>query len=416
MRSVAVVTVVAVGFFATPAFGFAPTPTTPVWKQRQSQSFGSKGLLRSASVSDSDNSEHVNVQVFDSAFSPVVCEVLHALAVEHSFRADSDTCVFVRPPFNTKPLTPLEHAMDSALTALNDTSRTVEYWNREEYMNIEAHADIDENSLEDEGVLRCPKAAHILYLKIKPGLRGPTCVFPEKQVGWGLHKQQQQQQDNNVVDLVTVPAVQGRILRFPGSSMHAVPFPAHRWLMTDEEEKALVKEEQEEEDYEDDYEDDEDENDDYEEEEEEQDEEIERSVLLFNTWSDDVAPPLGATADYTTSDFPEGIELDDGMDSPDAREAQRLAEWEADYGVNAERLRCNPLLEWREESILSIIDGEEAETNEVELPEMKIRVNLMGEENRRVHPTKTARLDGPVESLRDALEQKTRVTRFGLRE
>ena len=89
----------------------------------------------------------------------------------------------------------------------------VEYWSRSQYINLDAHADIDENTLKDEGVLRCPRHGHVLYLQIansdvepskdherssaestsatttiseeeKQSRMGPTVVFNRK-VAWG---------------------------------------------------------------------------------------------------------------------------------------------------------------------------------------------------------------------------------------
>jgi hypothetical protein len=190
-----------------------------------------------------------DVQVYDSAFSPLTCEVLHALCVEQSLRVDGDTYIFWRPPFHKRPLTPLEHAIDSALTALDDPSRTVEYWSRTEYMNIDAHVDIAEMELEEDGILRVPKVSHVLYLKVLASLSSegcPTCVFPGKQVGRSLEDNNDEKAGADV-ELVTVPAVQGRIVKFPGDAMHAVPCPSDRWLLTREDEMALRAEEQEEE-------------------------------------------------------------------------------------------------------------------------------------------------------------------------
>ncbi|KAL7459967.1 hypothetical protein ACHAWC_011801 [Mediolabrus comicus] len=42
----------------------------------------------------------------------------------------------------------------------------VEYWSRSNYINLDAHSDIDENTLKEEGVLRCPRHGHVLYLQI----------------------------------------------------------------------------------------------------------------------------------------------------------------------------------------------------------------------------------------------------------
>jgi hypothetical protein len=268
--------------------------------------------------------------------------------------------------------------MDSALSALNDESKLVEYWSREEYMNIDTHVDIDERILEDEGQLVAPSSSHVLYLEVN--VRGPTCVFPSKRVGWTL----EDEKPNATVDLVIVPAVQGRILRFPGSAMHAVPCPSDRWLMTEEDETRLRAEEQA---------DDEDEDfDGFDEEEkvDDEEEEIERSVLLFNTWPDDRPPPLGAK-------------------SCGHYEERLVREWEEDYGVDAELIRCSPTSDWREKFLTK-----EAAVNTEESQQNQIRVNLMGNENRRVYPDKTVRLKGPVRELREALEQKDEAIWFRL--
>lgn len=54
----------------------------------------------------------------------------------------------------------------------------VEYWSRSQYINLDAHADIDENTLKDEGVLRCPRHGHVLYLQIV-NCDGVTCEEEE---------------------------------------------------------------------------------------------------------------------------------------------------------------------------------------------------------------------------------------------
>jgi hypothetical protein len=311
----------------------------------------------------------VDVQIYDNTFSSLACKVIHSLAVENSFRVDSETSYFLRPPWSERPLTPLEHAIDSALSALNDESKLVEYWSREEYINIDAHVDVDERMFEDEGQLAVPSSSHVLYLQVN--VTGPTCVFPSKRVGWGL----QDENPKAAVDLVIVPAVQGRILRFPGSVMHAVPCPADRWLMAEEDETKLRAEEEA---------DDEDEDSDgFDEEEKDVDEEegIERSVLLFNTWPLDGPPPLSAQSR--------------GYD-----DEQLVREWEKVYGVNAELIRCNPASDWRKKFLVkeATAKNEESQTNH-------ILVSLMGNENRRVYPDQTVRLTGPVRELRKALEQ-----------
>jgi hypothetical protein len=399
-------------FFTTVAFGFNPTSILP-----------SSRLLRQASASNNRYPYHSlaiplrashnplpdldldqDVQVYDGTFSLVACQVIHGLALVHSMASNSDTCIFLRPPFNQTALTPLEHAMDSALTALNDTSgNIVEYWARDEHMNIDAHVDIDENALEEEGDIRYPEVAHILYLEVKKGLVGPTVVFPGKRVGWGVD-----QSADTVVGMVTIPAVQGRILRFPGSAMHTVPCPVDRWLLTDEEEYILRYEEDHEDDDDEDYED-EDDDEAEEEEDEEDDEEVERSVLLFNVWSSEGPPPRHVKTGFATavSDNEEG-------------EKGLVEEWEEDYGVDAAWIRCNPASEWRRTNIQregtelpQEVNEDEVVTNVGQLA----RVHLMGEQNRRLHDEKMVLFDVPDRQvLQDALHQELKVTHLRLME
>jgi hypothetical protein len=409
-------TTVLLGIFATVALGLKSTPILPSSRRQApwtSSSIHQSLAIRATAAAHRPSPDWNNddVQVYDAAFSPVACKVIHALALEHSLASNSDTCIFLRPPFNVTALTPLEHAMDSALTALNDTSgRIVEYWSRDEYMNIDAHVDIDENALEEDGILRYPEVAHILYLEVKKGMRGPTCIFPEKRIGWGVDHQ------STVVDLVPlvmVPPVQGRIVRFPGSVMHTVPCPVNRWLLTDEEEQTLryeeVNEDDDDEDYyeDDDDDDDDDREDDYDDDEEEDDEEVERSVLLFNTWSDEGPPPRDVKTGYETA-----LSISEG-------EQRLIEEWEQDYGVDANWIRCNPVSKWNSRTIVESKDCTK-ETNE-EGGDSKVqpvaRVHLMGEQNRRLYSEKMARFHVPDKHVfQDALNQELEVTRLHLKE
>lgn len=328
-----------------------------------------------------------NVEIIENVFNPAACEMLHYLAIEHNERTNDGSSLFTRPPHNKRPLTPIEHAIHSALTEMGDNTKRVEFWSREEYMNIDTHADIDETMLEDEGRVRCPETSHILYLQVKEGLRGPTCVFPNEKSGWGLN-------EGDGKDLVIVPAVEGRILRFPGSAMHSVPKPPHRWLLSREEEKQLRDEEKccEEDDDDDEFYDD----------DEFEDEEIERSVLLFNTWSDDEPPPIGVTGDIATGALPEGIELskEDSAAYLKSQDEQIFAEWKEDYGINFERVGSNPASEW---SVIEIVHKQCDQTE-------PLHVSLMGMEKRRLFPKKSAQLLGPIEEIKLALTEKHQAT------
>ncbi len=96
----------------------------------------------------------------------------HELTLESVWQSCNGSFVFHRSGNGTeleKKLTPIDSTIDWILTSLNDTSLIVEYWSRRDYINMDAHADIDEDTLKDEGVLRCPRNSHVLYMQIANG-------------------------------------------------------------------------------------------------------------------------------------------------------------------------------------------------------------------------------------------------------
>ena len=125
----------------------------------------------------------------------------------------------------------------------------MEYWSRQEWKHIEAHADVDEKLAAGGGPLRYPEHGHVLYLEVGPKVQGPTCVW-----------------EGGAFDgaMTTVPAVPGRVLRFQGKLQHAVPRPADVWLSP-----FVISQSGSAEDF-------------------------VRSVVLFNCWEE---PPLDVTAD-----------------------------------------------------------------------------------------------------------------------
>mmetsp|Transcript_24550 Transcript_24550/g.28423 ORF Transcript_24550/g.28423 Transcript_24550/m.28423 type:complete len:159 (+) Transcript_24550:255-731(+) len=94
----------------------------------------------------------------------------------------------------------------------NNRRQYVEYWTRQEWRHIEAHADVDEHRAKehDSRILpsttvpntnnedddqhhasasasyRYPTKGHVLYLQVGTKVRGPTCVFPNIQTGGEL--------------------------------------------------------------------------------------------------------------------------------------------------------------------------------------------------------------------------------------
>ena len=142
-------------------------------------------------------------------------------------------------------LTPIEQVLDELLNQLNDTSPIVEYWSRQEWKHIEAHADIDELLVREQQkkneklTFRYPQNGHVLYLQVGSSVRGPTCLFPTCRSGGDLLRSQNTNDNSNtikeddndiIIPLITVPAVPSRLLRFHGSLLHTVPRPTDLWF------------------------------------------------------------------------------------------------------------------------------------------------------------------------------------------
>ena len=143
----------------------------------------------------------------------------------------------------------------------------VEYWTRQEWHHILAHQDMDEGwekllrrerqeclaqNRKDCNVknnFRHPFTGQVLYLSIGNNVRGPTVIF-DAQTGKDL-------MTNHTTNMISVPAVNGRLLRFPGDRLHAVPRPADVYWTLDQSKNHIHTK---------DY---------------------ERSVLLFNLWKTD---------------------------------------------------------------------------------------------------------------------------------
>ena len=130
----------------------------------------------------------------------------------------------------SEPRTAIEKALSSILQELKDSSTIVEYWWREEWLSLDLHRDVDEELAIVNNTFRYPNNAHVLYLSIGDAVEGPTIVIQEKDSNtisdgeWTPH----------FSNITIVPAVTGRLLRFDGHLLHAVPRPALAYL--DEEE------------------------------------------------------------------------------------------------------------------------------------------------------------------------------------
>jgi hypothetical protein len=210
----------------------------------------------------------------------------------------------------------IETTLDAILTALGDDSTFVEYWTRQEWRHIEAHADVDEHLAKEQDVsisknmngdddslgpfsFRYPENGHVLYVKIGTQVQGPTCVFPNVQSGGDLimgedDAKQSCSGEKKLTETMIVPAVNGRLLRFQGDALHAVPRPADLWL------KSFVVGAPE-------Y---------------HPEEKWGRSVILFNTWKGE--PPKNVPLDQN------GLEFSDLQKAPLMQETlvNHVQEWD----------------------------------------------------------------------------------------
>jgi hypothetical protein len=80
-------------------------------------------------------------------------------------------------------LTPLERALNSVLVELGteEDGTIVEYWTRQEYLDLETHADLDEDELAEDGILRFPTFGHVLYLKKESSLSSSSPTTSPRQ-------------------------------------------------------------------------------------------------------------------------------------------------------------------------------------------------------------------------------------------
>jgi len=256
----------------------------------------------------------------------------------------------------------LERALDSILTELGDESNYVEYWTRQEWRSIEAHADVDEFLAKHQDAagtdttssFRYPKNGHVLYLQVGSSVRGPTCLFPDRQSGGDLLRPVIGTSDS-AVEVVTVPAVEGRLLRFKGDFLHAVPRPTDLWLLKFVQGAPQYEPE----------------------------EEWGRSVVLFNTWSDE--PPLKVSEEPPTT---------------------------SNGGV--ETSLCKDFSEWSKVFELNSSAGDDTcDSKDDETKNVPTKIWLLGNQRRRDYQLRTLKLSAP-ESIRTALFEETAVSRLFL--
>eukprot|EP01041_Mallomonas_annulata_P007705 gene7705-15770_t len=199
------------------------------------------------------------VKVYDEIFSASYCKLID----EEASAGGLGHSLYLRSSY--PPKTFVEIAIENILKTMNDNSPIVEYWWRDEWLSLELHRDVDEKLAQRDKVIRFPTHGHVLYLSVGDEVCGPTIILhePEKD-----NKTDNKSQFNRIT---IVPSVQGRLLRFQGDLMHAVPRPELAYLDPSEGGSNLeiwTRRRQIDSGHRPDR----------------------RSVLLFNTWSDE--PPL----------------------------------------------------------------------------------------------------------------------------
>ena len=191
-----------------------------VWRlvHTESLALNSSSSSNQKGVLEKDNDDAL-VQVWDDVLTEELCQILHQQEQERQERQQPH--YLLKRPLNkndeeeeTSLFTLLERVLDGILTELGDDSMYVEYWSRTEWKHLEAHIDIDEYLAKEfpSTSFQYPNHGHVLYLQVGTDVRGPTCIISPSTV-------------------TTVPAVQGRLTRFRGTSWHTVPRPTNRWTI-----------------------------------------------------------------------------------------------------------------------------------------------------------------------------------------
>jgi hypothetical protein len=309
-------------------------------------------------VAKKDLSSPPNVQVFDNVLTAETCSMLH----QEANQIGLGHRVFSRPKkasANTNVSSVVERTIGSILRNLGDDSQFTEYWTRQEWRNIHAHADIDEYLAKRHGTeldFRYPINAHVLYLQVGQKVKGPTCIFPGRRSGGDLLRPTMHNStgDGADVKLVTVPAVEGRLLRFNGDCLHAVCRPTDLWLLNFVQGSPDFYPE----------------------------EDWGRSVILFNTWGS--KPPLE-------------VPIDEHFGSNLDAETIRFAS-------------CNKVEDWK---LVYPLDNHDHDLSIVSDADKGKRTNakiwLLGDFRRRDHQMQTVKLSAP-NTIRAALEEKSKVS------
>ena len=236
------------------------TSLTESFLQIKTQTCGQSKPFFCAQYTESSVLISVHDEVIDAAICRAMDKELKAGCLSHT--------VFFR---DSTPRTIVESVIHSLLTSINDVAPIVEYWWRDEWINLELHRDLDEKLALENGPHRCPNHAHVLYLDIGELALGPTIVLTDSV----------ESNSKSFEKISVVPAVAGRLLRFAGHMMHAVPRPSLAYLDPEEGGSNLELWSRQRSD-------------------ENSGLATRRSVLLFNTWTDSAPVDISLTPPKTS--------------------------------------------------------------------------------------------------------------------
>eukprot|EP00934_Nitzschia_sp_Nitz4_P001367 Nitzschia sp. Nitz4//scaffold39_size137210//30235//31442//NITZ4_003191-RA/size137210-processed-gene-0.30-mRNA-1//1//CDS//3329550359//1367//frame0 len=252
--------------------------------------------------------------------------------------------------------TPVEQMLNQIMSQLypgvTEPTYHVEFWSRANWNHVKAHQDMDEiyerqTNDRPEIPIKTPETGHVLYLKMGHLTKGPTIAWDARRGGDFDNIQN--------TSMVVIPAVQGRLLRFQGQLLHAVPRPADVYLFPTTAEEIDTPDNM-------------------------------RSVLLFNTWpiNDSLvdAVVIGATED------------------------------EAPQPISKS---CNPIEDWMP---VEVVEHEPPKQSLLDYliygPWKRLIVPLMGNPRRWGMERPNAYIDAPAD-VADVLEAPSQVTQMTIR-
>ena len=298
-----------------------------------------------------------SVVVYDGAIDQSACNLLDS----HLKESGHGHKIFFR---EFSPKNVVEALIQSLLASVNDISPIVEYWWRDEWLNLELHRDLDERLASQNGPVRYPDYAHVLYLSVGKQAIGPTIL---------LRDSVESDKEGRFDEISIVPAVAGRLLRFPGKMMHAVPRPPLAYLdpaeggtnvelwtrrrPIDENDPECTI--------------------------------FRRSVLLFNTWTDAPSTQTSETTSASTAVVMKG-----------SQDMQM---------INVASCVCAPREEWVNVSSSSShnsIAGSSSSISQPEKSNIRLKIGLLGDVRRRERTERYMSLYAP-QSIKNALMQQT---------